>query len=96
MCGCMFMHGTMNHDEHQHSSQSTPVPGAGASPVSNGQKCGHCGYLLQSGFTFCPNCGMKLQESKCPACGQNVEAAWKTCAYCGSPLGESERQPLRA
>jgi RNA polymerase subunit RPABC4/transcription elongation factor Spt4 len=96
MCGCMLMHAAMNHDEHQHSSQSTPAPGASVSPATNGQKCAHCSYPLGSGFTFCPNCGMKLQESKCSACGQIVEATWKTCAYCGSPLGQAEGQPLPA
>jgi RNA polymerase subunit RPABC4/transcription elongation factor Spt4 len=94
MCGCMLMHAAMNHDEHQHSPQSTPA--ASVSPASNGQKCAHCGSSLQSGFIFCPNCGMKLRESKCSACGQNVEASWKTCAYCGSPLGQAQGQPLAA
>ncbi len=29
MCGCMLMHATVNHDEHQHSAQSTPASMAG-------------------------------------------------------------------
>ncbi len=67
MCGCMLMHATMKHDEHQHSSQSTPAPVAGALPAASGQKCAHCGFPLQTGFAFCPTCGMRLQEANCSA-----------------------------
>ena len=94
MCGCMLMHGTMDHSEHQHSAQSMPPSVAGTMPAVNGQKCAHCGFPLGQGFAFCPNCGMKLQETKCPACGQITDATWKTCAYCGSPLGQTDGQRM--
>jgi hypothetical protein len=86
MCGCMLMHAAMNHSEHQAGSR----PGGDASimDVSGGQRCAHCDFPLQSGFAYCPNCGMSLQAVECPSCGQKVEATWKSCAYCGSPLGE--------
>ncbi len=87
MCGCMLMHATMNHGEHQHTSQPGNAPAA-AAPVSI-TKCAHCGFPLQQGFAFCPSCGMSLRSAKCPACGQKVDRAWATCAYCGSPLGET-------
>lgn len=93
MCGCMLMHTTMNHDEHQHSSQSTPVPMANTTTADSGSRCTHCGFPLQKGFAFCPNCGMSLKTAKCPACGQKVDPAWSACAYCGSPLSEAEKQP---
>ena len=96
MFGCMLMHATMNHDEHQHSSQSTPAPMASVLPAASVQKCAHCGFPLQAGFAFCPDCGMRLQETICSACGQKVDVNWKTCAYCGSPLGQVEGQPLPA
>ncbi len=83
MCGCMLMHAVMDHDDHQHSSQSAPA----VIPAANATKCGHCGFALQQDFSFCPNCGMSMNKTNCPACGQKVDLAWSTCAYCGSPLG---------
>jgi len=96
MCGCMLMHAGMEHGEHHHSSQSSSTPEASVPAAASEGKCAHCGFPLHAGFTFCPNCGMKLQENQCPACGQNVEAGWKNCAYCGSPLGNVEGHPLPA
>ena len=96
MCGCMLMHAGMDHDEHQHASQFPPTPRADEAPSSEAQKCAHCGFPIKSGFTFCPNCGLKLQETICTACGQNVEAGWNTCAHCGSPLGVAAGQLLPA
>ena len=93
MCGCMLMHGTMNHDEHQHPAPSMPTTMGSAMTAASGAKCSHCGFPLQTGFAFCPNCGMRLQETKCPACGRTVEATWKSCAYCGTPLGEEVGLP---
>ncbi len=94
MCGCMLMHATMNHDEQQHSSQSVPAPAVSNVSSDSGLYCAHCGYPLQKGFAFCPNCGMSLKAAKCPACGQKVDPNWSTCAYCGSSLGEVEKQPM--
>lgn len=87
MCGCMLMHATMNHEEHQHSSQ----PGLAESV----KKCSHCGFPLGQGFAFCPNCGKSLKTLKCDACGRKVDASWSACAYCGSPLREAEKQPAQ-
>ncbi len=95
MCGCMLMHAMMNHQEHQPVTQSASAPGATAIPVSNGQRCNHCGFLLQQGFAFCPGCGMSLRTADCPACGQKVDPGWRSCAFCGSPLGESQEQPAQ-
>lgn len=92
MCGCMLMHAMMNHEEHQHSSQSTSIPQVNAMSAASGKKCSHCSFPLGEGFAFCPNCGVRLQEAKCSACGQRIDPSWKTCAYCGSPLGEAEKQ----
>lgn len=86
MCGCMLMHALMDHDQHQHSPQSAPT----IVPVANTTKCGHCGFPLQQNFSFCPSCGMSLNQTNCPACGQKVETAWSKCAYCGSPLGTEQ------
>lgn len=95
MCGCMLMHATMDHKEHQPGTQSTPAPTANAMPAAGGQRCIHCGFPLQQGFAFCPSCGMSLRTAECPACGQKVDPDWGTCAYCGSPLGEAQERPAR-
>ena len=87
MCGCMLMHATMNHEEHQHSSQAASAPATSAIPATNGQKCSYCDFPLGQGFAFCPNCGMSLKTTACSACGQKVDPAWSACAYCGHPLG---------
>jgi predicted amidophosphoribosyltransferase len=92
MCGCMLMHAMMNHEEHQHSSQSMPASGINGMSTVSGKKCSHCGFPIEQGFAFCPNCGMNLKTTECPACGQKVDPSWSACAYCGSPLGEAEKQ----
>ncbi len=85
MCGCMLMHTTMEHIEHQPASQSGTIPIV-AAPAAFDRQCAHCGFQLQQGYAFCPNCGMNLRTAECSACGQKVDTSWKTCAYCGSPL----------
>lgn len=92
MCGCMLMHALMDHDQHQHPPQSAST----VVPVTSTTKCAHCGFALQQNFSFCPNCGMSLNQTNCPACGQKVEASWSTCAYCGSPLGKEQTKSAPA
>jgi len=92
MCGCILMHAFMDHDKHQHSSQSAPA----VIPAANATKFGHCGFALQQDFSFCPNCGMYMNKTDCPACAHKVESAWSTCAYCGSPLGNEKTKSVQA
>ncbi len=91
MCGCMMMHATMNHEEHQPGAQAES--GRNAIPMSDQRHCPHCGFPVQQGFAFCPGCGMSLRTAECPACGQKVDPSWSTCVFCGSPLGEVMEQP---
>lgn len=95
MCGCMLIHGVMDHDGH---SNSNPQDGT-TSPTAVSSKaegsCAHCNYPVRAGYVFCPNCGMSLQIAKCPACGQRTNNSWRACAYCGSPLGESQTNVSR-
>lgn len=90
MCGCMLMHAMMDHQEHQPDIQAEP--GTNAMHTPDQQRCTHCGFPLQRGFTFCPGCGMSLRTAECPACGQKVDPGWRSCAFCGSPLGEGLEQ----
>ena len=96
MCGCMFMHAMMNHEEHQHSSPVASAPAMSTMPAANGQKCAHCDFPQGQGFAFCPNCGMSLKTVVCSACGQKVDPTWSACAYCGSPLGQTDRRQTPA
>jgi len=93
MCGCILLHAAMNHPEQQPVTQSAHV--VNVPSAAGGQRCLHCGFLLQQGFSFCPACGVSLRTMECPACGQKVEPGWGACAYCGSPLGEALRQPAQ-
>jgi len=91
MCGCMMMHATMDHQEHQPGAQTEP--GINTMQMSDQRHCAHCGFPVQQGFAFCPGCGMSLRTAECPACGQKVAPGWRACAFCGSPLGEAQGQP---
>jgi RNA polymerase subunit RPABC4/transcription elongation factor Spt4 len=75
---CMAHMLMMDHGE-QHQPATSVV-------TATGRNCAHCGYPLQSGFTFCPSCGMDLRTTACSACGQAVDPSWKTCPYCGTAL----------
>ena len=90
MCGCMLMHAAMGHEGHQTSTQPAPVSQPIVMPAASERQCAHCGYSLQQGFAFCPNCGANLKTAECSACGQKVDPNWSACAYCGSPLGKSQ------
>lgn len=93
MCGCMLMHAAMNHEVHRPASQSGAAPAT--APDRLDRQCAHCGFQLQQGYVFCPNCGMNLRTAECSACGQKVDSSWKTCAYCGSPLGAMQKLEAR-
>jgi RNA polymerase subunit RPABC4/transcription elongation factor Spt4 len=45
--------------------------------------CSHCGALVRSTFTFCPNCSTPLRPT-CAQCGRGLEAIWKHCPHCGA------------
>ncbi len=80
--GMMCMtHMMMDHGE-QHQPAASVV-------ATTGRGCTRCGYPVQSGFTFCPNCGINLRTAACPSCGQAVEPTWKACPYCGTQLSAS-------
>lgn len=98
MCGCMLMHAMMDHEDHQHSSESeaVPVPDRPVTPAGSGKKCSHCSFPLGQGYAFCPNCGMSLKTANCPACGQKVDPTWSACAFCGSPKGEPQKQQIQS
>lgn len=92
MCGCMPMHGNMDHEGHQSDTQSPSLQALSNTSSEGTLKCAHCGFPLQPGYAYCPNCGMSLRTAICPACGQKVDSNWSTCAYCGSPLAEAQTQ----
>lgn len=92
MCGCMPMHGNMDHEGHQSEAQSSTSQEVNNTLSAGMLKCAHCGFPMQPGYAYCPNCGMSLRTAVCPACGQKVDPSWSSCAYCGSPLTEHQIQ----
>jgi len=77
---CMMM-------DHDHGGQHQPATAVVVTTA--GRSCAHCGYPLQPGFTFCPNCGMNLRTAACPSCGQATDPGWKACPYCETALSAS-------
>ena len=61
-----------------------------ATEKSTEVSCQGCGYHLQKGAKFCPECGMKVSESVskkfCPECGNKVAQGAKFCNECGFKL----------
>ncbi|NQT25305.1 zinc-ribbon domain-containing protein [candidate division KSB1 bacterium] len=49
------------------------------------QPCPSCQKQVESGHTFCPHCGTKLQAS-CSSCKKPMEPGWQVCPYCGEKL----------
>jgi len=47
--------------------------------------CPQCGYAIQSGFNFCPQCNCKLSPN-CPQCQRAVGVSDVYCPYCGTGL----------
>lgn len=62
---------------------------APALPATETQEdtCPHCGALLPSSGTVCPDCGQPLIVA-CPACGQYVDVAEASCPDCGQHIGD--------
>lgn len=45
--------------------------------------CSGCGFQLESGFAFCPKCGMR-QPAPCSSCGYLCAADFAFCPRCGA------------
>jgi RNA polymerase subunit RPABC4/transcription elongation factor Spt4 len=45
--------------------------------------CSHCGAVVRSNYTFCPNCSAPLRPT-CRQCGRGMELGWKHCPHCGA------------
>ena len=55
--------------------------------------CPKCNLEYEDKFTFCHQCGSKLQEKIeqffCPYCGNKIETDGTFCPYCGNALEEA-------
>ena len=47
--------------------------------------CGGCGFETQTGFAFCPRCGVRLPQA-CPGCGNVCAPDFTFCPRCGGRL----------
>jgi len=52
--------------------------------------CSGCGFEVQSGFAFCPQCGTK-QPSVCPGCGFRCAPDFAYCPKCGTPVAAAPK-----
>lgn len=46
------------------------------------RRCNKCNEIVESKFTFCTNCGEKLQLV-CPSCKKEIHLSIKYCGWCG-------------
>jgi RNA polymerase subunit RPABC4/transcription elongation factor Spt4 len=58
-------------------------------------QCPGCGTLVNSKFTFCPNCSAPLRPT-CTQCGRPVERGWKHCPNCGAATPAANQFPVQA
>ena len=54
------------------------------------QFCSNCNVEVDDKFSFCPQCGSRLQSKTesnfCPYCGNRIETEGEFCPFCGKPL----------
>ena len=53
-------------------------------------ECSGCGFQIESGFAFCPKCGLR-QPTLCASCGYPCAADFQFCPKCGAGLGTSAK-----
>ncbi|CAH2031572.1 ATPase, T2SS/T4P/T4SS family [Trichlorobacter ammonificans] len=47
------------------------------------RSCPSCGFMMDSRFLFCPQCGT-FRSDLCRSCHLPLEKGWHTCPYCGT------------
>lgn len=53
-------------------------------------ECSGCGFLLESGFAFCPKCGRR-QPAPCASCGYLCAPDFQFCPKCGASVGPAAK-----
>lgn len=56
-------------------------------------KCPKCGFEMEEGMKFCPQCGGKA-KIVCPGCGKEVDDKIRFCPECGKPLQNVENNSV--
>ena len=56
--------------------------------------CSGCGFQIESGFAFCPKCGVR-QPIACSSCGYLCAPDFAFCPKCGASVGAAARAPSR-
>ncbi len=64
--------------------QAPPATNPAPQPQANLQ-CWNCGSVVTGLFTFCPQCGERLDSPACRYCGQALDPKAPVCAHCGAP-----------
>ncbi|MEP9388830.1 adenylate/guanylate cyclase domain-containing protein [Mesorhizobium sp. KR9-304] len=52
--------------------------------------CSGCGFLVESGFAFCPKCGLR-QPMPCTSCGHLCAPDFQFCPKCGASVGAAAK-----
>lgn len=50
-------------------------------------RCPDCGWHITGDFSWCPQCGARLQPYQCEYCEGTVPKNLSECPRCGAPLG---------
>jgi predicted ATPase/class 3 adenylate cyclase len=53
--------------------------------------CAACGFGIQSGFAFCPKCGIR-QPKACSGCGYPCPSDFSFCPKCGAPTDNASAE----
>jgi predicted ATPase/class 3 adenylate cyclase len=53
-------------------------------------ECSGCGFQIESGFAFCPKCGLR-QPVPCASCGYPCAPDFQFCPKCGASVGAAAK-----
>ena len=62
----------------------------------NMKKCPICGIENEEQFTFCSQCGEKLDDKiHCPSCNELIQKNSVFCGFCGAKIKDKKRKAKR-
>lgn len=61
---------------------------------SKSSLCFNCGSVLESEFSYCAVCGVKVRRV-CPNCEREISHTWNVCPYCAHPQKDSKELEIK-